>query len=162
MSVNGVTSNQATTACSYSAAGNIKAENNTTENTKSESSSANAGAVYEPSSETASTGKATYKPDTNLINKMKADADARTAQLRSLVEKMMTGQANAYGKANGRSPGGTDAGYRYSASPEQSLYSPGIFRPGENDYHACHGHPPFRLQTHEAKTGSGTGRSPTV
>ena len=64
MSVNGVTSNQATTACSYSAAGNIKAENNTTENTKSESSSANAGAVYEPSSETASTGKATYKPDT--------------------------------------------------------------------------------------------------
>lgn len=31
---------------------------------------------------------------------MKADADARTAQLRSLVEKMMTGQATAYGKAN--------------------------------------------------------------
>ncbi|HBA49632.1 MAG TPA: hypothetical protein DCZ91_17910 [Lachnospiraceae bacterium] len=101
MSVNGVTSNQATTAYSYSATENVKAENTAAENTKPESSSAaEAGAVYEPSNETASTAKATYKPDTNLINKLKADADARTAQLRSLVEKMMTGQANAYGKAN--------------------------------------------------------------
>lgn len=102
MSVNGVTSNQATAAYSYSATENVKAENTATENTKAESSSAaaEAGVVYEPSNETVSTAKATYKPDTNLINKLKADADARTAQLRSLVEKMMTGQANAYGKAN--------------------------------------------------------------
>lgn len=100
MSVNGVTSNQATTAYSYSATENVKAENTATENTKAESTTVEAGAVYEPSNETASTAKTTYKPDTNLINKLKADADARTAQLRSLVEKMMTGQANAYGKAN--------------------------------------------------------------
>ena len=100
MSVNGITSNQATAAYSYSAAENVKAENAATENTKTESSSVEAGAVYEPSKENASAPKATYKPDTILINKMKADADARTAQLRSLVEKMMTGQANAYGKAN--------------------------------------------------------------
>lgn len=100
MSVNGVTSNQSTAAYTYSAE-NVKAENTATENTKPESSAAaGAGAVYEPSRENVSTAKATYKPDTNLINKMKADADARTAQLRSLVEKMMTGQANAYGKAN--------------------------------------------------------------
>ena len=100
MSVNGVTSNQATTAYSYSAAENVKAENTAAENTKAESTTVEAGAVYEPSNETVSTAKTTYKPDTNLINKLKADADARTAQLRSLVEKMMTGQANAYGKAN--------------------------------------------------------------
>lgn len=100
MSVNGVTSNQATAAYSYSATENVKAGNTATENTKAESSAADAGVVYEPSNETASTAKATYKPDTNLVNKLKADADARTAQLRSLVEKMMTGQANAYGKAN--------------------------------------------------------------
>lgn len=100
MSVNGVTSNQATTAYSYSATENVKAENTATENTKAESTTVEAGAVYEPSNETVSTAKTTYKPDTNLINKLKADADARTAQLRSLVEKMMTGQANAYGKAN--------------------------------------------------------------
>ena len=92
MSVNGITSNQATAAYSYSATENVKAENAATENTKTESSSVEAGAVYEPSKENASAPKATYKPDTNLINKMKADADARTAQLRSLVEKMMTGQ----------------------------------------------------------------------
>lgn len=102
MSVNGVTSNQATSAYSYNAAENVKAESAATQNTKTENSSAaaDAGAVYEPSKETVSTAKPTYKPDTNLINKMKADADARTAQLRSLVEKMMTGQADAYGKAN--------------------------------------------------------------
>ena len=102
MSVNGVTSNQVTAAYNYSATENVKADAAASESTKVESSSADAGAVYEPSKESASasTGKTTYKPDTNLINKMKADADARTAQLRSLVEKMMTGQANTYGKAN--------------------------------------------------------------
>ena len=47
-----------------------------------------------------STVNKTYKPDTNLINKLQADADARMAQMRSLVEKMMSSQANTYGKAN--------------------------------------------------------------
>jgi len=104
MSVNGVTSNQAAAAYSYSATESTKAETTTAENTKAESNSAaaDAGVVYEPSkadTSAASTSK-TYKPDTNLINKLKADADARTAQLRSLVEKMMVGQADTYGKAN--------------------------------------------------------------
>lgn len=104
MSVNGVTSSQATAAYSYSAKESTKAET-TVENTKAESSSsaaADTGVVYEPSTTgtTASNTSATYKPDTNLINKLKADADARIAQMRSLVEKMMTGQANTYGKAN--------------------------------------------------------------
>lgn len=48
---------------------------------------------------TTDTAKKTYKPNTALINKLKADADARTQQLRSLVEKMMSGQTEAYGKA---------------------------------------------------------------
>ena len=102
MSVNGVTSNQAASVYNYSATENVKTETAAKENSTVEnnSSAADTGAVYEPSKENASAPKATYKPDTNLINKMKADADARTAQLRSLVEKMMTGQANAYGKAN--------------------------------------------------------------
>ncbi len=102
MSVNGVTSSQATAAYSYSSTESVKADNRTNETVKTENSSAaDTGAVYEPSSGTSSAAPTkTYKPDTNLINKMKADADARTAQLRSLVEKMMTGQANAYGNAN--------------------------------------------------------------
>lgn len=110
MSVNGVTSTQA--AYSYSAVENVKPDTTTTENTAAEStkaestkaessSAADKGVVYEPSKETASTStQKTYKPDTNLINKLKADADARTQQLRSLVEKMMLGQADSYGKAN--------------------------------------------------------------
>ena len=104
MSVNGVTSNQVSAAYSYSATENVKADTKAAEsaaskeNSKAEGSAADKGVIYEPAS--SSTAKTTYKPDTNLINKMKADADARTAQLRSLVEKMMTGQATAYGKAN--------------------------------------------------------------
>lgn len=101
MSVNGVTSTTQTTAAynSYSAAENTKAAE-TTETKKTESA-AEKGVVYEPSKEAATdSAKKTYKPDTNLVNKLKADAEARTAQLRSLVEKMMSGQANTYGKAN--------------------------------------------------------------
>lgn len=102
MSVNGVTSaTQATAAYNYSNTENTKAVENNDAKTENKSTAADTGVVYEPSKETAaSSTKKTYKPDTNLINKLKADADARTAQLRSLVEKMMSGQANTYGKAN--------------------------------------------------------------
>ncbi|MCM1026354.1 MAG: hypothetical protein NC432_07945 [Roseburia sp.] len=101
MSVNGVTSaTQATPAYTYSST-ESKAAETTEVKTEEKSTAAETGVVYEPSNETAaSSAKKTYKPDTNLINKLKADAEARTAQLRSLVEKMMSGQANTYGKAN--------------------------------------------------------------
>ena len=100
MSVNGVTSTQAS-AYTYSAM-----ESKVNEETKAaevtEEKKDGSGVVYEPSTSTGTTDsvKKTYTPDTNLINKLKADAEARTAQLRSLVEKMMSGQANTYGKAN--------------------------------------------------------------
>lgn len=102
MSVNGVTSaTQATAAYNYSSIENTKAAETNESKTENKTTAADTGVVYEPSKETtASSTKKTYKPDTNLINKLKADADARTAQLRSLVEKMMSGQANTYGKAN--------------------------------------------------------------
>ena len=102
MSVNGITSSQATAAYSYSATENVKADttaSTATESSKKEDSAADKGVVYVPSADSTAATK-TYTPDTNMINKLKADADARTAQLRSLVEKMMTGQATAYGKAN--------------------------------------------------------------
>ena len=56
------------------------------------------GAVYEKSSKT----EASYnkKPNTALIEKMKADAEQRTAQLRSIVEQMMTKQGVAIGTAD--------------------------------------------------------------
>ena len=102
MSVNGVTSQvQSTPAYDYSTTENVKAAEKKDTNTKAESSSAaDTGVVYEPSKEVATdSAKKTYKPNTDLVNKLKADAEARTSQLRSLVEKMMSGQTQAYGKA---------------------------------------------------------------
>ncbi len=52
MSVNGVTSSQTTAPYSYSATENVKTNAAATENTKTEGTSAGAGAVYEPSKET--------------------------------------------------------------------------------------------------------------
>ncbi len=101
MSVNGVTSTQASAAYNYSTVNNRTAEN-TKASEVSDDSREDSGVIYEHSaeSEAASGTKKTYTPNTALVNKLKADAEARTQQLRSLVEKMMGGQANAYGKAN--------------------------------------------------------------
>lgn len=67
---------------------------------KSESSTkADTGVVYEKSSDQTS-GTVTKKTDYALINKLKADAEERTSQLRSLVEKMMTKQGVAIGTAD--------------------------------------------------------------
>lgn len=97
MSVNGVTSSQASAAYSY----NPTTESTAAEKTSSTQKTEETGAVYEPSKESkTSSAKKTYTPNTNLINKLKADADARTSQLRSLVEQLMGKQANTYGTAN--------------------------------------------------------------
>lgn len=58
------------------------------------------GVIYEKSSEstTDTVTKKTYNAD--LVAKLKADAEERTSQLRSLVEKMMSKQGTAIGKAD--------------------------------------------------------------
>ena len=67
---------------------------------KSESSTkTDTGVVYEKSSDQTS-GTVTKKTDYALVNKLKADAEERTPQLRSLVEKMMTKQGVAIGTAD--------------------------------------------------------------
>ena len=67
---------------------------------KSESSTkTDTGFVYEKSSDQTS-GTVTKKTDYALVNKLKADAEERTSQLRSLVEKMMTKQGVAIGTAD--------------------------------------------------------------
>lgn len=97
MSVNGITSSQASAAYAYSST--VK-ESTTAEQT-STAKAEEVGAVYEPSNavQTDSTKKI-YTPNTELINKLKADADARTAQLRSLVEQLMTKQSTVYSNAS--------------------------------------------------------------
>ena len=95
MSVNGITA--------YSTAySNYETKAKKTEVKKETVDTVESGVVYESTSstkDTASTKKA-YKQDTALVNKLKADAEARTAQLRSLVEKIMLGQGNAIGTAD--------------------------------------------------------------
>lgn len=59
------------------------------------------GAVYEPSKPPKAPAKPTYKPNTELVAKLQADAEAQTANLMNIVKKMMTQQGNSYGQANG-------------------------------------------------------------
>ena len=100
MSVNGVTSTQAAAAYSYNSTSAAK-EKTSAEEAKPTTTAEDTGVIYEHSTaaKTSSTKK-TYTPDTNLVNKLKADAENRASQLRSLVEQMMGKQANTYGNAN--------------------------------------------------------------
>lgn len=99
MSVNGVTSTQAAAAYSYN--NTSAAKEKTSAEEAATKTTEDTGVIYEHSTDTnTSSTKKTYKPDTALINKLKADADARTSQLRSLVEQMMGKQAATYGNAN--------------------------------------------------------------
>ena len=96
MSVNGITSNQA--AAAYTYASPVKESQAAEQSTAAKAEEV--GAVYEPSKEVQTdSAKKIYTPDTNLVNKLKADADARTAQLRSLVEQLMTKQSTVYSNA---------------------------------------------------------------
>lgn len=97
MNVNGVTS-QPVSSYSYPSG---EKERTAGETKVTSAAAEETGVVYEPSTESWSTSaKKTYTPNTDLINKLKADAEERTSQLRSLVEKMMTKQATAYGQAS--------------------------------------------------------------
>ena len=95
MNVNGIT----TTTNAYTSTAATKTE--TAAKTSATTTANDTGVVYEPSNATATDNtKKTYTQNIDLVNKLKADAEARTAQLRSLVEKLMTGQGNAIGTAD--------------------------------------------------------------
>lgn len=99
MNVNGVTSQ--IQAVSGSNTAKEATRSHAKESPKTISASTESGVVYEPSATVkARQAQKSYKPDAAMIQKLKADAEARTQQLQSLVEKMMSGQATAYGKAN--------------------------------------------------------------
>lgn len=100
MQVNGVTSSvSAYDGSSYK----TKNENSTSKLTQTGNEAGEQGVIYEPgtegSAEPVKSAKK-YTPNTELINKLKADTEARTSQLRSLVEKLITGQGNAIGSAD--------------------------------------------------------------
>lgn len=98
MNVNGVTSTT-TTYTDYNNTQTTKAAEKTTEAAATKNTE---GVVYESSTQTADTtsAKKTYTQNTELVAKLKADAEARTAQLKSLVEQLICKQGTAIGQAD--------------------------------------------------------------
>ena len=95
MAINSITNSVAAQqASTYTAAKTDYTEKKSENSTKTDT-----GVVYEKSSDQTS-GTVTKKTDYALVNKLKADAEERTSQLRSLVEKMMTKQGVAIGTAD--------------------------------------------------------------
>lgn len=99
MSVNGVTS-AANTYDVYQANQTAAktAEEKTSEAKASEDK--NTGVVYEASKDADTKTAKTYTQNTNLVNKMKADAEAHTQQLQNIVQQLMTKQGETYNTAN--------------------------------------------------------------
>ena len=68
---------------------------------KAESGVEDVAAVYEKSKETETDStKKTYTQNTALVEQLKADAQKQTENLRNIVEKLISGQGNAYALAN--------------------------------------------------------------
>ncbi|MCR4706043.1 MAG: hypothetical protein K5641_08265 [Lachnospiraceae bacterium] len=98
MSVNGISNVQTDQYSKYTEASTNAASAKTTAD---KPAAADTGVVYEKSSESGATDSSKiYTPNTDLVAKMKADAEERTAQLRQLVEQLMTGQGKAFAIAN--------------------------------------------------------------
>lgn len=69
---------------------------------KEETTNKDTAVVYEKTTQETDSVKKTYtkEPDTELIQKLKADADARLSQLKSLVEQLITKQSSAFSIAD--------------------------------------------------------------
>ena len=103
MAINSI--NTVTAAAAASTQTTTKTTEKTSETTKKTDSSKTAsGVIYEKSSDSRAdkaSNKTTGKADNAaIVAKLKADAEQRTAQLRSIVEQMMTKQGVAIGTAD--------------------------------------------------------------
>ena len=99
MSVNGITGATNTYDAYQANQTNTKAAEENTSKAASEEKKDDTGVVYESSKGSTSTGK-TYTQNTNLVNKMKADAEAHAQQLQNIVTQLMGKQGQTYGIAN--------------------------------------------------------------
>lgn len=99
MSVNGITSTS-TAYEAYQASQPVKT--NTETAAANVTATEDVAAVYEPSkeSETSKSQSVNYAQNTELVNKLKADAEAHTQQLQNIVQHLMTKQGQTYNTAN--------------------------------------------------------------
>ena len=93
MTMNAINSVNSTTNSYQTSTASTSTDKTTT------SDKAETGVVYEKSSQT-DKDTVTKKTDYAMVAKLKADAEQRTSQLRSLVEKMMTKQGTAIANAD--------------------------------------------------------------
>ena len=100
MNVNGISNVTSTTTTYTNEAVTKKAEETAAASTQTTNTNTT-GVIYEKSSDTENTvTEITKKTDNSaIIAKLKADAEERTAQLRSIVEQLITKQGNAIGTA---------------------------------------------------------------
>ena len=110
MSVNGLTGSVATSSAevyNYTAnktTGESPAK--ATADVSAKSTAASEGVIYEHSADAKgaeqATEKKTYKQDSALVSKLKADAEARTQQLQDVVNKLISKQGQTFDIANGK------------------------------------------------------------
>ena len=102
MSVNGI-SNVGTNAYETLTTANTQAETRPADeiNKDNTSDKGENGVVYEPSKDSVNVPIKKYVQNTELVNKMKADAEAHTKQLQNIVQQLMTKQSQTSGIANG-------------------------------------------------------------
>lgn len=70
------------------------------EETKDGNEKGENGVVYEPSKDSANIPVKKYVQNTELVNKMKADAEEHTKQLQNIVQQLMTKQGQTFSVAN--------------------------------------------------------------
>ena len=98
MSVNGITGAASSAYETYPVT-QTQTETKPAEENKDSSQKGENGVVYEPSKDSANVSVKKYVQNTELINKMKADAEAHTNQLKNIVEQMMSKQSQTFGIA---------------------------------------------------------------
>ena len=98
MSVNGITGTTPAYT-DYSAKPAQAPAGESASGAESAKSTAASGVVYEKSSAAATTAKTNVKGNPAIAEQLKAATEARTNQMRDLVQKLISGQGDAYGKA---------------------------------------------------------------
>lgn len=101
MSVNGINGVNSNAYETYPVNQQEQQTNKTAEENKNVAEKKDDGVVYEPSKNDASLSAKKYVQNTELINKMKADADEHTKQLQNIVQQLMTKQGQTFNVANG-------------------------------------------------------------
>ena len=96
MSVNGITASTQT----YTDYNTPSSKTTATAAEKATQNAETSGVIYEKSSENVSSTQTTSKQNAAIIARLKSDAEARTNQMKQLVQQLISKQGDAYGKAN--------------------------------------------------------------